>query len=471
MSEGNLRLIKRHTAVANRRKRLGHQPAPKARADPFENHVATLDFKEPACSCKGQSRHSSSCVKRFKRSEGACSVQANTPAPNGVLVWEQRIQTRSRKIMPKPRPPASSTPFPLMMQVPPTITPPEALRLPELIFKCSSDFVSSTFLSWPRLNSPSTVATSIVTQSAWSPLPTTYLLLFKLAFDIIDTGRRFMVTAFQIFDVLLAYAPHLLKLETPSGFFAYMYLMVNLLGPAYGLGQVPDGHRQLRGLLRRQLALTARVVLGRLHPLTVVAEALIAKRVDPQLAASQIQVEESIEASNNYLQQVVDKTGDTWGQHSAQHMIVSCHHEGGLRGEALQVTWAQPAGNVDEDYSSKTQQECTVPALDEVAVVSPASGGTSATFSTAIELLHTQVPALSSLMPIVMRLFAAVDDMQRDGLETPVIDEAQPGREVASTIRALLQCLATDDAVKIHLGWRLRADGNYALAIQHPAQI
>lgn len=464
-SHENLRLIKRHTAIASSRKRrLGDSAPAQAHTEPFENHVATLNFKYPVCSRNG---------------EVNSSGPGNARALPGMLVWEARAQTRARKIVSKPKQQSSTTSADWIIRVPPPVTPPQALRIAELILKCSSDYISSTFLSWPAFNSPYAAVASTSIQSAWSPLPTTYLLLFKLAFDILDTGKRFMITAFQLFDALLAYTPHLLKLETPSALFAYMFLMACLLAPADESGGVSDAHAQLRGLLRRQLALTARVVLGRLHPVTIVSEALVDKYVDLHLAASQDQFEESTEASNACLRQVVDKTRDIWGRHSAQHMITACHFEGGLRGQGLEVTWEQPTGDMKENYPPMAEpgfhpgqraSTIPVPAMDEVAVVSPANGGTLATFSLAMPLLHAQIPALSTLVPIAMRLFAAMDVVQRADLEMPTISDIPPGREVADATRALLHCLATDDAVKVHFGWRLRSDGNYSLAIQPGAK-
>lgn len=497
-SDGNLRLIKRHTAAAaNRRKRLGERAPAPARVGSFQSHVATLNFKETSCSCKEPGKHSSGCARRSTQGGGVSTipsddtlVQANSRAPSGMLVWEKRTQGQARKILPKTQQQAS---------IPPPITPPQELRLPEIIFKCSSDFISSTFFSWMVPTSPSEAATSTPIASAWSPLPTTYLLLFKLAFDIIDAGTQFTTTAFQIFDVLLTYAPHLLKLQTPSGLFAYMFLIVRLLAPACGVGQAPGTHGQLRALLRRQLTLTARVILGHRHPVTVVCEALLSTCVDPQMVVYQPQIEDRSEASNVpqqqvmdktsqpriedrsegpyvCLQQVVNKTRDIWGQSSMQHMIVACHYEGELRGDGLQVAWEHPAENplpADEALlhtKSPAQRHRIVPAMDEVAVVSPANGGTLATFSMSVPSLHTQVPALSALIPVAMKLFAAVDDLQRAGLSRPIVDRAESNTEVADATRALLDCMATDEAVKVNLGWRMRADGNYALAIQQPAE-
>lgn len=481
-SDENVRLIKRHTARASRRKgRLGDSTAAQARTVPFESHVATLNFKELVCSCTGRDSSSSNCLRHSELSDGVRELPGrNSSGPSnvhtlpGMLVWEQRAQTKARKTMSKMKRQSSTTSGNWILPLPPPVTLPPALRIPELILKCSSDFISSTILP-PTLNSPSAAVTLASLHSTWSPLPTTYLLLFKLAFDILETGNKFMVTAFQLFDALLAYTPYLLRLQTPSALFAYMFLMASLLAPANELGGAPDAHAQLRVLLRRQLVLTARVVLGRHHPVTIVSEALADRYVDSQLTASRPQLEERTEGSNVCLRQVVDRTRDIWGRHSAQHMITACHYEGGLRGQGLQVAWEQPTGDMKENYPpmAETGQRVgtvPIPAMDEVAVVSPANGGTSVTFSLAIPLVHAQIPALGTLVPIAMRLFAAVDAMQRADPEMPTIGDTPPGREVADTTRALLHCLATDDAVKVHFGWRLRADGNYSLAIQPGAK-
>lgn len=483
-SDENIRLIKRHTASQSRRKRrLGNNAPAQARPEPFENHVATLNFKEPICSCNGQDSSSSNCVEHPKRTDGVrehpgrdSSGRANARALPGMLVWEQRAQNRTRKAMCGMKQQSNTTSANWILPLPPPVTLPHALRIPELILKCSSDFISSTVLP-PTANSPSAAVTLASLHSTWSPLPTTYLLLFKLAFDILETGNKFMTTAFQLFDALLAYTPYLLKLQTPSALFAYMFLMASLLAPAQELGAVSDAHAQLRALLRQQLVLTASVVLGRHHPVTIVSKALADRYVESQLAASQSQTRERTEASNVCLRQVVDRTRDIWGRHSAQHMITACHYEGGLRGQGLQVAWEQPTGDMKENYPPMVETgqrvgTVPIPAMDEVAVVSPANGGTSVTFSLAIPLVHAQIPALSTLVPIAMRLFAAVDALQRADPEIPTVGDIPlaPGREVADTTRALLHCLATDDAVKVHFGWRLRADGNYSLAIQPGAK-
>lgn len=306
-----------------------------------------------------------------------------------------------------------------------------------------------------------------------------YLILFKLGFDIIDMGLQFMPTAFQLFDTLLAYAPYLLRLGTPSGLFAYMHIIVGLLTPGHRLGGIPEKHRQLRNLLRRQLFLTSRAILGSLHPVTVVCEALLGNCSEPDVAEPRCKRKGVVETSNACLQHVVDQTAEVWGEGSAQAMIVACHYTSGLRGDGLSVAWAGPDGALYDSLVPNpkhqtpaldaTQHRRPVPALDELAVLAPIEGGTSITFSTSILTPHEGTPDFGSTFPAAMGLFAAMDDLQKAGMGLLTAGRPDAGQGVAHMTRALLNCLAVEDAVKLNAEWRLRSDGNYALALRPSA--
>ncbi|ETN47210.1 uncharacterized protein HMPREF1541_01401 [Cyphellophora europaea CBS 101466] len=295
-----------------------------------------------------------------------------------------------------------------------------------------------------------------------------------MAFDILESGSQSMSIAFQIFDALLSYAPNLLRVQNPTCLFAYMDLLTTLLGPSSPTGRPPWQHIQLKDALRRQLTLTARVILGKQHPITVVCDSLINNCQGSTSILMEGENECRTEASSACLQQIVNETKLTWGEESAQHMIVACHFSGGVLGTGFSVSWARPSTdglhNVVVPISGEAPQEsaaqpAVVPDSDEVAVVSPVPGGTSLTFGTGLEWMHVRVPALTTLMRSAMALFAALSGI---GMIQPQFPStpSSPQVHLSDATRALLDCVSTDDAVRVHLGWRLRADGTYALAFQ-----
>lgn len=136
----------------------------------------------------------------------------------------------------------------------------------------------------------------------------------------------------------------------------------------------------------------------------------------------------------------------------------------------LQVAWSYPHDDADDADAlddthgqHRDEAQLPVPACDELNVLTPSEDGFTLNYNMAIRTLDQRVPELHNVVGIVMRLFAAFE-----GASHPVqsLEEADTAGNVASEIKNLLHSLVSDDSITTNIYWRLRTDGNYALAVR-----